>query len=102
MAINALPSSIGSLLPSGAVSNAPPAEDVSPAGSFGESLNKMLKAVDSTTGEANSAVSDMMAGTGDVHTAMIAMQRAEMTFQMTVQIKNKLMQAYQDVMRMTV
>ena len=102
MAITSLKSNIGSLLPNGVVSNAPAPEEVSSTGSFGESLNKMLKEVDSTTGEANEAVSEMMAGTGDVHTAMIAMQRAEMTFQMTVQIKNKLMQAYQDVMRMTV
>ena len=34
--------------------------------------------------------------------AMIALQRAEMTLQLTVQIRNKLVQAYQDVMRMPV
>ena len=44
----------------------------------------------------------MVAGSGDVHTAMIALQRAEMTLQLTVQVKNKLVQAYQDVMRMTI
>ena len=58
--------------------------------------------LDSTAGDANTAVSEMVAGSGDVHHAMIAMQQAEMTLQLTVQIRNKLMQAYQDVMRMSI
>jgi flagellar hook-basal body complex protein FliE len=37
-----------------------------------------------------------------VHEAMIALQRAEMTLQLTVQVRNKLMQAYQEIMRMPV
>ena len=44
----------------------------------------------------------MLDGTGDVHEAMIALQHADMMFQLTVQIRNKLVQAYQDVMRMSV
>ena len=70
--------------------------------SFGDSLQGLLSSVDSSAGEANAAVSEMVTGTGDVHHAMIAMQQAEMTLQLTVQIRNKLMQAYQDVMRMSI
>jgi flagellar hook-basal body complex protein FliE len=44
----------------------------------------------------------MLDGSGDVHEAMIALQRADTMFQLTVQIRNKLVQAYQDVMRMSV
>ena len=44
----------------------------------------------------------MLSGTTDVHDAMIALQRAEMTFELTVQMRNKLIQAYQDIMRMPV
>ncbi len=69
---------------------------------FAESLESMLRAVESTGAEANDAVSRMLAGTGDVHTALIAMQQADTTFQLTVQIRNKLVQAYQDVMRMPI
>jgi len=72
------------------------------ASGFGESLNKMLAAVDQTTNNANTAVADMIGGSGDVHTAMIALQRAEMTLELTVQVRNKLVQAYQDVMRMPI
>jgi flagellar hook-basal body complex protein FliE len=38
----------------------------------------------------------------DVHDAMLALTKAEQTFQLTVQIRNKLVQAYQDIMRMPV
>jgi flagellar hook-basal body complex protein FliE len=72
------------------------------AAGFGDALNKLLAAVDSSAGEANAAVSNMAQGTGDVHEAMIALQRSEMTLQLTVQVRNKLVQAYQDVMRMAI
>jgi flagellar hook-basal body complex protein FliE len=70
--------------------------------SFGESLMNMVENVEQTGADANLAVSNMLDKSGDVHDAMIALQRAEMTLQLTVQIRNKLVQAYQDVMRMPV
>ena len=51
---------------------------------------------------ANSAVGKMIDGSGDVHDAMIALQQADLTLQLTVQVRNKLVQAYQDIMRMPV
>ena len=71
-------------------------------GSFSESLKGLLATVDETAGQANSAIANMVQGTGDVHDAMIALQRAETSLQLTVQVRNKLVQAYQDVMRMPV
>jgi len=44
----------------------------------------------------------MLAGTTDVHDAMIAIQRADHTLQFSVQVRNKLMNAYQEIMRMPV
>ena len=58
--------------------------------------------VNNTAAQANAAVGRMIDGTGDVHEAMIALQRAETTFQLTVQVRNRLVQAYQDIMRMPV
>ncbi len=70
--------------------------------SFGESLMSLVENVDKSGADANVAVSNMLDKSGDVHDAMIALQRAEMTLQLTVQIRNKLVQAYQEVMRMPV
>jgi flagellar hook-basal body complex protein FliE len=98
MAISPL-SSIGSL----------PAIESRPAGvtspqeaGFGDALDNLISAVDGSAGDANQAIGRMLDGTGDVHEAMIAMQRAEHMLQLTVQIRNKIVQAYQDVMRMSV
>lgn len=69
---------------------------------FGESLAKLVNSVESSSNAANVAVERMLDGSGDVHDAMIALQRAELTMQLTVQVRNKLVQAYQDIMRMPV
>jgi flagellar hook-basal body complex protein FliE len=69
---------------------------------FGATLNKMMSAVESSNAQANQATIGMVDGSVDVHDAMIALQRADMTFQLTMQIRNKLVNAYQDIMRMPV
>jgi len=81
-----------------------PAPTADPAGGadFGSSLKGLIDAVDGSAADANDAVGRMLDGTGDVHEAMIALQRADVMLQLTVQVRNKLVQAYQDVMRMAV
>ncbi len=69
---------------------------------FGDTLNRMVEQVESSGQAANDAVARMLDGTGDVHDAMIALQRSDMTFQFAVQVRNKLVQAYQDIMRMPI
>jgi len=75
---------------------------VSAGADFSKSLHRVLEAVDASAGDANVAVRKMLDGTGDIHEAMIAIQRADATFQLTVQVRNKLLQAYQDIMRMPI
>jgi flagellar hook-basal body complex protein FliE len=80
----------------------PVTRPVAADGDFGSSLAALLQSVESTAGEANEAIAAMTAGTGDVHTAMLALHRAEVSMQLTVQVRNKLVQAYQDLMRMPI
>jgi flagellar hook-basal body complex protein FliE len=72
------------------------------APSFAESLGKLVDNVEQTEADANGAVVNMLDGSGEVHEAMIALQRAEMTLQFTLAVRNKLVQAYQDIMRMPI
>ena len=72
------------------------------ANAFAESLGNLIENTEQAAGDANVAVSNMVDKTGDVHEAMIALQRAEMTLQLTVQVRNKLVQAYHDIMRMPI
>jgi flagellar hook-basal body complex protein FliE len=69
---------------------------------FTDSLGRLLESANTSDGAANSAVGRMLDGSGDVHEAMIALQQADMMLQLTVQVRNKLVQAYQDIMRMPV
>lgn len=69
---------------------------------FADALHGLVKSVEESSAGANAAVTGMLDKTGDVHEAMIALQRAEMALELTVQVRNKLVQAYQDVMRMPV
>jgi flagellar hook-basal body complex protein FliE len=71
-------------------------------GSFGEALGKLVEGIEQTSADANTAVTGMMEKTGDVHDAMIALQREELTLQLSVQIRNKLVSAYQEIMRMPI
>jgi flagellar hook-basal body complex protein FliE len=81
----------------------PPAAATAPAaGGFSAALGNLIASAEASASGANDAVSSMLQGTGDVHEAMIAMQKAQMTLELTVQVRNKLVQAYQDVMRMTI
>jgi flagellar hook-basal body complex protein FliE len=69
---------------------------------FAESLGRLVSSVEETGAQANDAVGAMLDGTGDVHEAMIALQRADMALQFTVQVRNKLVTAYQEIMRMPI
>jgi len=80
-------------------------KSVAPSGGapgFGDALQAILSSVDKTAGEANTAVTGMLDGTGDVHDAMLALQRAQTTLELTIQVRNKLVTAYQDIMRMPI
>jgi flagellar hook-basal body complex protein FliE len=73
-----------------------------PAAGFADALGMLVNGVEESTMDANAAVSNMLNKTGDVHDAMIALHHAETSLQLTVQVRNKLVQAYQDIMRMPV
>lgn len=70
--------------------------------SFLDTLGQLVQSVDTNTQEANAKIAGMLDKTTDVHDAMIALQRAEMSLHLTVQVRNKLVSAYQDIMRMPI
>ena len=68
--------------------------------SFADSLGKALESVEEKNQEANVAVTGMLNSSVDVHEAMIALHEAEEAVEITVAIRNKFVQAYQEIMRM--
>ncbi len=91
---------ISGLAATPAIAPTPAASTPTVGTGFSDALQQLLGAVDSSNGQANQAIGSMLDGTGDVHEAMIAMQKADTMLQLTVQIRNKLITAYQDIMRM--
>ena len=100
MTIDALKGRIPGGLPSATTGET--AASGSGGAGFADALGRVVDAVESTEHQANTAVTGMLSGQTDVHDAMIALQRADLTLQFSVQIRNKLVQAYQEIMRMPV
>ncbi len=68
---------------------------------FGQQLESAVSGVDVEQQDAQYKVNNMLAGGGtDVHDAMIAVQKADLSFQLMLQVRNKVVQAYQEIDRM--
>jgi flagellar hook-basal body complex protein FliE len=68
---------------------------------FGDLLKNAIDGVDGLEQQASTAVEGLMQGTGvDVHDAMIATQKADMSFELALAVRNKAVSAYQQVMGM--
>jgi len=64
-------------------------------------LETSIRNVSQLQGQATSTVDQFVAGEQeDPHTIMLAVQRADLAFDLFVQVRNKVVQAYQEVMRM--
>lgn len=68
---------------------------------FSDLLTDAVGQVNALEGQAHTTVEGLMTGSGvDVHEAMIATQKADMAFEMALAVRNKAVQAYQQVMGM--
>ena len=69
---------------------------------FQKILKRSIEEVDGLAKEANHSVQEMIAGKMDVHQAMVAMEQANISFRLMVQVRNKMMAAYEEIMRMQI
>ncbi len=71
------------------------------AAPFADLVTDSVGQVNQLEDQAQRAVTGLMAGSGvDVHQAMIATQKASMAFELSLAVRNKAVQAYQQVMGM--
>ena len=85
----------------GASSMAPPTGQPGAPAPFSDLLTDAVGQVNQLQDQANKAVTGLMSGTGvDVHQAMIATQKASTAFELTLAVRNKAGQAYQQVVGM--
>ncbi len=71
-------------------------------GDFASLIQQSLAQVNAAQGQAETATHQFQLGQNDVslEDAMISMQKANISFQTTLQVRNKLVSAYNDVMNM--
>ncbi len=71
------------------------------APSFKDTLSGFMSDVNSLQSKADESIEKMAAGEiNDVHQVMNASEEAKVAFNMMMEIRNKVMEAYQEVMRM--
>jgi flagellar hook-basal body complex protein FliE len=71
--------------------------------SFGDTLNQAMHDVNALQNEAGNAVNKMVAGEAtDLHEVMIAVEKARTSFDLLMEVRNKALDAYREIMRMQV
>lgn len=68
---------------------------------FREVLGSAMEDLDHLQGKAQGSVSQVLTGNGgDVHSALIAVEKADLSFQLMMQVRNKIVSAYEEISRM--
>lgn len=70
---------------------------------FSSTLSEALKEVNELQHGADKAIEDLVTGESkNIHETMIALGKAELALKLTMQVRNKVVEAYQEVMRTSV
>ena len=79
------------------------AKQAAPVDAFEKVVGDAVRALNGTQLEADQAATKLAAGEPiDISEVMISMEKADVSFQMALSVRNKVLEAYQEVMRMQV
>ena len=99
--MNGITSSLGSI---GSIGNLPTLTPTEPAESgegFGGVLKNALQQVNQLGGGAEQQIGSLLqGGNADMSSVMIAVEKADVAFQLMMQVRNKIVSAYQDIEKM--
>jgi len=74
-----------------------------PQGAFGDMLKQAVAEINQLQNNADKAITGVQLGqSGSIHEAMIALEKADISFRAMMQVRNKILDAYQEIMRMQV
>ncbi len=78
------------------------AGDVKGSGFF-DTLQKTMEEVNANQLEADGAIKDLVAGKSkNIHETMLSIQKADLSLKTMMQVRNKILEAYKEIMRMQV
>lgn len=71
--------------------------------SFGQLLNDSLEKVNDMQLQADRGAKELVAGRNkNIHETMLLMEQADMSYRLAMQVRNKVIEAYREIMRMQV
>ncbi|GMT47517.1 MAG: flagellar hook-basal body complex protein FliE [bacterium] len=79
-----------------------PAGEDKTGGGFENLLDETIGKVASLQKETEKAIAEIGNGGGNIVETMVAMQKADLSFQVMIEVRNKLVTAYEEIMRMQV
>ncbi len=74
--------------------------DLAGGASFTDVLQSAVSAVNQTHDTAAAQVANLLHGSGDMNSVMIAVEKADVSFELMMQVRNKIVSAYQDIEKM--
>jgi flagellar hook-basal body complex protein FliE len=78
------------------------AKDAGGAASFAQTLGQALSSVDNLQLEADSQAAKVAGGGGNLHEMSLALEKADIGMRLAVKVRNKLLDAYNEIMKMGV
>ena len=72
------------------------------AASFSDALGQALGQVEAAQQEGDAQVAAAAGGAGNLHEVALALEKADISMRVAAKVRNKLVEAYQEVMRMPV
>src|ERR1044071_4699186 len=70
--------------------------------SFAETLGQAIESVDKIQLEADSQAAKVATGGGNLHEMSLALEKADVAMRLAMKVRSKLIDAYQEIMRMSV
>src|SRR5215471_5407535 len=78
-----------------------PSTPLRSGGGFQDAFAAAIRSVEGSGQQASQSVERFLTGDGEeLHTALLATERAQLTFELFLQARNKVVSAYQEIMRM--
>ena len=77
----------------------PAAPKAQPAGGFGNLLKEAIQQVNDVETTSQGELQKFLGNESDLHSVMIALEKADLSFQVMMQVRNKIVQAYQEMMK---
>ena len=67
---------------------------------FGKLIKGAINKVNGLEREADRSIVDLLQGKADIHETMIALQKADISMRLLLTVRNKVIDAYREIMRM--